>query len=64
MVDATVVGRDIVCVEEDAFLDCVVLVVCAVSVGKAVHTPLEAGDGSRDLDAAGEEVGKSGEESE
>lgn len=65
VVDAAVVGRDIVCVEEDAFLHCVVSASSAQAPWRqAWRTSLEARHWRGDLDAASKETGQRGEDGE
>jgi hypothetical protein len=62
VVDAAVVRRDIVGVEKDALLHCGVLEFPVVRIAAVVCTSLEAGDGRRHFNAAGEQVGEGGED--
>jgi hypothetical protein len=61
---AAIVRRDIVGVEEDAFLHCGVLASqLAQAWNSGAHTSLEAGNWGRHLDAAGEKVWESRKDS-
>jgi hypothetical protein len=62
VVDAAIVGGDIVGVEKDALLHCGVLESPVLRIVAVVCTSLEAGDGRRQLNAAGEQAGEGGKD--